>query len=133
MNEIDKLRKMLADADIPFVSYKYERKEIGTDRYEELIAELFGDAVTWERNQVVYGFTGVSYKVSAIYQKGSYGAKDGLIETWGSLGGDKNGEPDIKTAEETFKIISDDWHSLSNRTQARYRRTANEINSLPQL
>lgn len=109
MNELDKLDEMLTDAGIPF-----ERiKEACFDKYGSFhasIHERFGEAGKWLRNQIIYGRDNHgSWKFDAICQFGSHGAKQGLVETYGTLGVDDIGEPRVMTASEAFKIIKNDW------------------------
>ena len=93
MNELDKLRKMLTDAGIP---YK--------------------DIISW-RNCVTYGDplpgkpkTG-KYLWDGICQPGSYGYEEGLIESWGKLGADENGQPQVVAADEAFEVIKAHWEA----------------------
>lgn len=65
----------------------------------------------YSRNQIIYGRNGKNWKIDGICQYGSYGAAEGLIETYGPLGCDKYGDPRILTAQEVFDIIKEDWTS----------------------
>lgn len=120
MNELDKLRTMLTDAGIPFISYQEERQKTKFD------TELFGEAGRYSRNQVVYGGEKYAqryghYLFDGICQYGSYGAGHGLIETYGTLGWDKNHEPKILTAKQAFKIISEHWAGLDEKKRESWR------------
>ena len=109
MNELDKLRKMLRDADIPFEDYQ-EREHLYSEALLDSIMRLGPEANRYSRNQIIYGRNsedGMYWKFDAIYQYGSLG--DGFIETYGELGVDSDGEPRVMTAEEAFKIIKSDW------------------------
>ena len=102
MNELDKLRKMLDDAKIPYESYQKiwdDMPPYNTD----------GEVGKYARNQVKYGVYDRQWKLDGICQWGSYGAEEGLIETYGPLGVDENGEPMVMTAQEVFDIIKADW------------------------
>lgn len=108
-NELDKLRHLLDEASIPYESIKEEwdkRYSYNGNR------EMYGEASRYQRNQIIYGMDVAqknSWKFDAIWQNGSYGAKDGLIETYGYLGTDARGNPCVMTAEEAFEIIKEDW------------------------
>lgn len=108
-NELDKLRHLLDEASIPYESIKEEwdkRCSYNGNR------EMYGEASRYQRNQIIYGMDVAqqnSWKFDAICQNGSYGAKDGLIETYGHLGTDARGNPCVMTAEEAFEIIKEDW------------------------
>ena len=105
MNELDKLRKMLDDAKIPYKSYQ---KTWDGDTHS--LHNRFGEAGKYERNQVIYGKYGRGkWKIDGICQYGSFGAAKGLIETYGELGTDEDGEPMVMTAKEMFEIIKEDW------------------------
>lgn len=111
MNELDKLREMLDKAGIPYETFQqaHERPE-----YVPYAKDLYGEAGQWALNQVVYGRNGEDpqfWKFDAICQFGSYGCGKGLIECWGELGSDADGEPRVLTAVEAFAIISKDYHS----------------------
>lgn len=101
MNEIDKLRHMLDEAHIPYESI-IEEFDIGFIPYVECKAD------NYRRNQIIYGRTSNSWKLDAIWQYGSYGRKEGLLETYGELGS-KDGDPMVMNALEAFRIISEDW------------------------
>ena len=135
MTEIDKLRILLTDSDIPHESiiqlmnydiYINADKTKG-ERYKELSFEWYGEAAKYSLNQVVYGRTSRgSWMFDAIWQKGSYGAKKGLIETYGQLGQIK-GEPQIMTANEAYEIIVNHWNRLSEDTKKKYRERIEKI------
>ena len=111
MNELDKLREMLRNADIPFEDYQ-EKKPFYSESLLDSIMRFGPEANRYSRNQIIYGRNsedGMYWKFDAIYQYGSFGARDGFIETYGELGVDSDGEPRVMTAEEAFKIIKSDW------------------------
>lgn len=120
MNELDRLRDMLKGAGIPFISYQEEHPKgfVGS--------ELFGEAGRWSRNQVVYGGEAYHrryghYLWDGICQYGSYGAAQGLIETYGTLGCDRHHEPRILTAKQAFDVISRHWNGLDEKTKEKWR------------
>ena len=101
MIPIDTLRQKLNAAGIPFESSVEERK------YSEDNFKRYGEAARYMINQIVYGrLDRENWKVDAIFHYGSYGAKDGLLEVWGSLIGD---EPVVMTVDEVFEIIQKEW------------------------
>lgn len=111
MPEIDKLRQMLKEAEIPFESFvedtPEELKKLRTWGIRD-----YGMASRYNRNQIIYGREPESeweWRFDAIWQYGSYGAKEGLIETYGALGHDEFNNPRVMTAKEAFKIIKKDW------------------------
>ena len=110
MTEIDELRRMLMDAGIPFESRIEESKFP-----RSCATELFGAAGKYDRNQVIYGRREKGWKFDAIWQYGSYGAKEGLLETYGPLGVDDEGNPRVMTAREAFEIIKADWEEADDR------------------
>lgn len=116
MNELDKLRKMLRDADIPFEDYQEQKTFYREGALLGSIMMYGPEASRYSRNQIIYGIIYKKdqdddryWKFDAIFQYGSYGAKDGLIETYGELGKGPDGEPRVMTAEEAFEIIKNDW------------------------
>lgn len=114
MNEIDKLRKLLTDAEIPFENYI---EEVKTPRFR---ATEYGEAGKYDRNQIIYGRTGASWKFDAIWQYGSFGAAEGLIETYGQLGVDEDEYPSTMTAQEAFEIIKADWEKTGGKELTPY-------------
>lgn len=107
MNELDKLRDMLTKAGIP-----YEDEQDPMTNHRLISSELtrrFGEAGNWWRNQVIYGRDGESWLWDGICQYGSYGAREGMIESYGQLGVDETGEPKVVTAEEAFAVIKADY------------------------
>ena len=118
MNELDKLRKMLRDAGIPFEDYQEKHPFYSENAVLDSIKMYGPEASRYSRNQIIYGRNsedGMYWKFDAICQYGSYGAKDGLIETYGELGVDSDGEPRVMTAKEAFKIIKNDWKKEKNK------------------
>lgn len=106
-NELDKLRAMLDKAQIPYESIKEEwSKEI-----IETFPDYYKGNKRFIRNQVIYGvFSDLHrWKLDGICQMGSYGAEEGLIETYGELGVDEEGDPLVLRAEDVFQIIEEDW------------------------
>lgn len=102
MNELDKLRQMLKDAGIPFEDYKE-----GYNAYTLQYVHITCEADNWSRNQIIYGRSSdIWWKLDAIWQHGSYGREQGLIELWGSM---IDGDPVVATAEEAFAMIQEDW------------------------
>ena len=108
MKDIDRLRAKLDEAGIPYESYKEPLKpwEI------KILSSFYVDGMEEEysRNQIIYGrIDENTWKLDAIDQFGSYGHREGLIEVWGQLGMDSNGDPLVMTADEVFEIIYNDW------------------------
>ena len=115
MNELDKLREMLTKAGI---TYENEQQPM-TDLIDDYgwISErkkLYGESVNWSRNQVIYGRDGESWLWDGIWQYGSYGAEEGLIESYGELGVDDEHQPKVVTAEEAFAVIKADYDRRNN-------------------
>ena len=112
-NELDRLRVMLRREGIPFENIMEpmsQRRKMWSS--SEMGKEFYGDAAEWYRNQIVYGRDEKhpdKWLFDGIWQYGSYGAKHGLIETYGKLGVDSKFNPQVMTAEEAFEIIRADW------------------------
>ena len=105
MNELDKLRKMLDEAEIPYEDVREEMPDV-----TDFAQKMFGEAAKWKRNQVIYGGKrGGHWYWDGICQYGSYGAGRGLIETYGTIGWDAKHCPQVMNAEEAFAVISADW------------------------
>ena len=108
-NELDKLRAMLDEAEITYDSIQKE--------WHEDIKKIFPDYYEgnnrFVKNQVIYGAAPdvSSWKLDGICQMGSYGANEGLIETYGPLGTDAEGDPLVLRAEDVFQIIVEDWRA----------------------
>lgn len=108
--EIDKLRKLLDKAGIPYIN----RVELAKDDVD-IYVKMYGEAGKYTWNQVIYGEctlpqeTPFPWKFDAIWQRGSYGAMAGLIEAYGALGWDKQENPREMTAQEAFDIIKADY------------------------
>ena len=112
MNELDKLRDMLTKAGIP---YEDEQEPMGDRRLLSLEPKRrYGEAGNWWRNQVIYGRDGKTWLWDGICQYGSYGAKEGLIESYGELGTDERHQPKVVTAEEAFAVIKADYDKRNN-------------------
>lgn len=103
MTPIDELRQMLTDAGIPFESYKE-----GHNSYTLKYLRVRCKADQYERNQIIYGRqkSGYGWKLDAIWQYGSYGRTEGLLELYGSM---IEGDPITATPKEAFEIIKADW------------------------
>lgn len=113
MNELDKLRKMLDEAKIPYESYQ-EKWSGDSKRWMNDIIQCQADE--YRRNQIIYGRTSDStWKIDGICHYGSYGREQGMIETYGDLGVDESGEPMVLNAFEVFKIILADYKSGRKR------------------
>lgn len=109
-NELDKLRAMLDEAQIPYESYKREWSPEATVN----TPELFAGNERFVHNQVLYGkISLVEWKIEALCEYGSYGAKYGLIETSGLLGTDAEGDPLVLHADDVFQIIKEDWEKTN--------------------
>ena len=112
-NELDKLRAMLDEAEIPYDSYQEEWKFIENlpENVRDEVRKTYGLAGRWLHNQVIYGADPdmSGWRLDGICQYGSYGANEGLIETYGSLGVDAEGDPLVLRAEDVFEIIKADW------------------------
>ncbi len=107
-NELEKLRCMLVEANIPF-EYYYE---VWSDEdCIDSLKKIYGEFGRYKRNQIIYGRHGDTntWKFDAILQAGSYSCNLGLIETYGDLGTYDTGEPRVMTAEKAFEIIQKDW------------------------
>lgn len=104
-NELDKLRAMLDKAGIPYESYQREWPEEA-----RTVPELFSGNERFVHNQIIYGrIDEITWKLDGICQSGSYGARQGLIETYGKLGTDAEGDPLVLRADDVFQIIKEDW------------------------
>lgn len=116
MNELDKLRQMLKAANIPFESYQEKHPSLLSDNEFwknnfMLCAKRYGECGVFGRNQIIYGRTGENnWKLDGICQYGSYGASEGMIETYGELGVNEDGEPQIMNANQVFEIIKADFY-----------------------
>lgn len=106
MNELDKLRKMLDEAFIPYESY-CETHEDMKKKYPDWVMPMVGcDADRYFRNQIVYGrIDNAHWLFDAIFTNDSFGRFANLIETYGEYGQQDN-FPMIMSAEEAFAIIS---------------------------
>jgi len=109
MNEIEKLRKMLDEAGIP---YENRQEKASEDKAKERKA-IWGEAGGWNKNQIIYGENGKGYwRLDALWQYGTYGANHGLIEVWGTLVENiTGGEPMVMDAKEAFEMIKKDWEA----------------------
>ena len=107
MNELDKLRTLLKLAKIPFEDFQ----ELFHEDHREF-EKMYGEASKYTRNQIIYGRKSPDdayWKFDAVWQFGSHGAGIGLIETYGELGVDKDGEPRVMNAFDAFCIIAADY------------------------
>lgn len=118
-NELDKLRVMLRREGIPFEDI---REPMSQSRkmwsFTGVEKDLYGDATEWDRNQIIYGRDEKhpdKWLFDGIWQYGSYGAKHGMIETYGKLGVDSKFNPQVMTAEEAFEIIRTDWEKRRHK------------------
>ena len=111
MNELDKLRAMLDEAQIPYENYQEEFSEAAIN----ILPEHYSGNNKYLKNQIVYGrFNEIepgayNWKIDGVCQYGSYGADKGLIETYGEFGVDGDDEPLVLNAEDVFAIIKEDW------------------------
>ena len=105
MNVIDKLRETLDTAGIPYESC--------IEMNENILQPIVCEADRYMRNQIIYGRDKetMGWKFDAIYQWGSFGRTENMVETYGELGTDEDGEPMVMSAEEAYKIIADDFCS----------------------
>lgn len=110
MNELDKLREMLNEAGIPYESVQREF----SPEVISIFPEYYNGARKYSHNQIVYGRNDNSWKIDGICQMGSYGVEQGLIETYGELGVDAEGDPLVLRAEDVFQIIKEDWENGNN-------------------
>lgn len=105
-NELDKLRAMLDEAGIPYDSIKEEWSQ----EIKDAIPDYYIGNNRYCHNQIVYGAAQNGlWKLDGICQMGSYGASEGLIETYGKLGTDAEGDPLVLRADDVFQIIKEDW------------------------
>lgn len=111
-NELDKLRYMLDEANIPYETFKEEYDPIFTD----LNSEFHNGNGKYKRNQIIYGrYSPCGWRLDGICQIGSYGYETGLIETYGDLGVDEEDNPMVLTAKEVFNLILIDWNTMEDR------------------
>ena len=101
MTPINELRQMLTAAGIPFESYME-----GHNAFVLQYMHITCLADQYSRNQIIYGRNGDGWKIDAIFQYGSYGRKEGLLELWGDL---IEGDPITATPAEAFEMIKADW------------------------
>ena len=115
-NELDKLRAMLDEANIPYESTMILVPELLKERH----LDYYSGNNRFVRNQIIYDPDPErpnSWKFDAICQLGSYGSAQGLLETFGELGTDAEGDPLVMTAEEAFYIIEEDWENKNGRAE----------------
>lgn len=99
MREIDKLKKMLDDANIP---YKYSHTVLGHDHICYPEDNITLDASTSFGNR----------RCSVIFGSGTYGYEKGLLEIMGLLTPEEEEMDSVVgylTAENVFDRISKDW------------------------
>lgn len=107
IGEMIKLIVRLREAKIPFEHIVvYNPHKLMEDDIK-----MFGDAGKYLRNQVNYWRPDGSVAFDCVLQSGSYGCKEGLLETYHELGVDENNSPMVMTAEEAFEIIKKDWEN----------------------
>lgn len=109
MNELDKLRAMLTKAGIP-----YEDVIEPMEAFSEHFVNYYGGAGRFRRNQIIYGRNPTyhnDWKFDAVWQYGSYGAAEGKIETYGTLGVDADDNPQVMNAADAFEIIKKDYEN----------------------
>ena len=105
MDPVKKLDEMLEEAGIPH-EYNVEPWGDMTGPYRASV-HGFCEADKFSLNQIVYGRLEADiYKISAIWQRGSYGRVGHLLEAYGSLIGRS---PKILSTEDVFKLIEADW------------------------
>lgn len=107
MNELDKLRKMLDEANIPYESFCITHEEMKRKYPEWVLPMVECEADRYFKNQIVYGRKEYNNRwlFDAIFKNGSYGRFENLLETYGKYG-HKDGHPMVMSAEEAFAIIS---------------------------
>lgn len=109
MNALDKLRELLDEVNIPYESYQEE----WPDKWQSAL--LKNEGTQWKRNQIIYGRNDQDgWKFDAIFQYGSWGREDNLLETYGELSVDEDGNPKVMSAEEAFSIIKEDWDKMNS-------------------
>lgn len=108
-NELDRLRAMLDEAGIPYDSIQEEWRQDIKDAFPA----YYEGNNRFMKNQIIYGATSDlhDWKLDGICQMGSYGANEGLIETYGPLGTDAEGDPLVLRADDVFQIIKEDWEN----------------------
>lgn len=105
-NQLDKLRHMLDEAKIPYESFK----EVYDPKIIDFNSDYYNGNGKYKRNQIIYGqYDTNKWRLDGICQLGSYGYREGLIETYGDLGVDEDEQPLVLTAIEVYNIILKDW------------------------
>lgn len=109
-DQMNELLSLMRENNIPF---EYYCSEWSKEEGRNICEEMCGGYGKYKRNQLIYGRYGSSgnWKFDAILQFGSYGSNEGLLETYGELGSDEEGNPRVMTAKEAFEIIRKDWKS----------------------
>lgn len=107
MNALDRLRRMLDEANIPYESY-CETHEDKRKEYPEWVMPIVEcEADRYFINQIIYGRKEYNdgWLFDAIFKNGSWGRFENLLETYGEYG-QKDGYPTVMTVEDAFAIIS---------------------------
>lgn len=105
MNPIERLQQMLDDAMIPYKLY--------CEKWDELLLKNCPNLYKKEpdmfcRYQIIYGeYDRNKWKLDAIWQYGSYGRYEGMVEVYGDM---IKGDPYPVTPEEAFEMIKEDWN-----------------------
>lgn len=105
MDPVKKLDEMLTEAGIPHEYYVEKYRD--AERPQGTARMIFCEADEYSLNQVVYGrYDDDLWKISAIWQRGSYGRVGHLLEVYGTMTGTS---PRVHTTEEVFRMIEADW------------------------
>lgn len=79
---------------------------------------LYGVAGNYMRNQVVYYNKDGIRKFDCIMQSGSYGCERGNLETYGDLGADEDGQPQIMEVKDIVDVLKKDWQEKITKTHS---------------
>ncbi len=104
MNPIETLKTMLDMENIPYDYFctKWDKRLLMAcpNHYKR-------EPDMYNRYQIIYGQSEPNnWKLDAIWQYGSYGRYEGMVEVYGDM---IKGDPYPVTPEEAFKMIKDDW------------------------
>lgn len=118
MTELDKLAKYLKENKIPFERYDCDEKY-----------DADGLMITLDRHQICVPKWGENCKWDAICQKYSYGYERGLLEIYGELVPDEEGDSVIGflTAEQVIERIKPWYAEIENRIKERIEKSTREI------